>query len=318
MILVTGANGLVGSALVTRLERRDSRRVVRAVRRLPAMERQRSHWFEMGDLTANLDWGPGLCDVTTVIHTAARVHVEVGSASDSIAVFRRVNLEATLNLARQAAAMGVTRFVFLSSVKVLGEATRPQAPFQSENRPAPEGPYAVSKAEAEQGLKLIGDSTGMQIVIVRPTLVYGPGVRANFRTIMRWLARGLPLPLGGIKNLRSLVAVDNLVDLIVACVNHPRAGNQVFMASDGEDLSTPDLLCRVGRALGKPARLLAVPPAILKCGGALLGCSGAVERLCSSLQVDIEKNRRILGWTPPVNVDEGINRTVRRFLDEAN
>jgi UDP-glucose 4-epimerase len=213
-----------------------------------------------------------------------------------------------LNLARQAAAAGLRRFVFVSSIKVNGEATQLARPFIADDAPAPLDAYGVSKMEAEQGLREIARQTGMEVVIIRPPLVYGPGVKANFAAMMRWLKRGVPLPLGAIHNQRSLVALDNLVDLILTCLTHPAATNQTFLVSDGEDVSTTELLRRMGQAMGKTARLLPVPASWLKVAASLVGKGDVAQRLCGSLQVDISKTRELLGWVPPVSLDEGLRR----------
>ena len=229
---------------------------------------------------------------------------------DPLAAYRVVNTEGTINLARQAAAAGVRRFVFISSVKVNGEETSPGQPFTEEDEPAPLDPYGISKLEAEQGLRDLATATGMEVVIIRPPLVYGPGVKANFLTMMRWLNKGVPLPFGALDNRRSLVALDNLVDFIITCIDHPAAAKQTFLVADGEDLSTTELLRRVGRAMGKPVRLIPVPMGLLQAGARLLGKQEMARRLCGSLQVDITKARTLLGWKPPVAVDEGLRRAV--------
>ena len=249
-----------------------------------------------------------MADVATVIHLAARVHVMHDTASDPLAAFREVNLDATLELASQAAAAGARRFVFVSSVKVNGEATAPGRAVTERDVPAPQDAYAISKWEAEQGLRQIAASTGMEVVIIRPPLVYGPGVKANFAALMRAVQRGMPLPLGAVQNLRSLVGLDNLVDFIITCARHPAAANQTFLVSDGADISTPDLVRAIARASGRPARLLSVPVGLLASLAALLGKRAAVDRLCSSLQLDISKARGLLQWAPPVTLDEGLRR----------
>ena len=254
------------------------------------------------------DWRDELVDCDVVVHLAARVHVMYDASIDPLAEFRRVNVQGTLNLARQAAASGVRRFVFISSIKVNGEATQPGQPFTADDAPAPLDAYGISKMEAEQGLRELAAQTGMEVVIIRPPLVYGPGVKANFAAMMRWLQRGVPLPLGAIHNQRSLVALDNLVDLIVTCLTHPAAANQTFLVSDDEDVSTTELLRRMGQAMGKPARLLPVPVSWLKVGAAMVGKRDAAQRLSGSLQVDIEKTCRLLGWVPPISLDEGLRR----------
>jgi nucleoside-diphosphate-sugar epimerase len=213
-----------------------------------------------------------------------------------------------LNLARQAAAAGVRRFLFVSSIKVNGEATQLGRPFTADDAPAPLDAYGISKMEAEQGLREITRQTSMEIIIIRPPLVYGPGVKANFATMMRWVKCGVPLPLGAIHNQRSLVALDNLVDLLVTCITHPAAANQTFLVSDGEDVSTTELLRRIAQALGRPAHLFSVPVSWLELVAAGVGKPDVAQRLCGSLQVDIEKTRRLLGWTPPLNLDQGLKK----------
>jgi nucleoside-diphosphate-sugar epimerase len=268
----------------------------------------------MGSLSSEADWTVALRSVDQVVHLAARVHVMNDKSSDPLAEFRRVNVEGTANLARQAAAAGVRRFVYLSSIKVNGEFTEVGHPFTADDAPAPEDPYGVSKQEAELALRQIAADTGMEVVIVRPPLVYGPGVKANFESMMRWLARGVPLPLAAVtQNQRSLVALDNLVDLIMTCLSHPAAANQTFLVSDGEDLSTAGLIRRMGAALGHPARLFYVPPSMLKLGAQVVNKPGIYQRLCGSLQLDIAKTRRLLGWCPPVSVDEGLRRAAEGF-----
>ncbi len=310
--LVTGANGFVGSALCARLRKEGSpvRGAVRSLSLCPDGVQA----LAIGSLSSNTDWTAALKNVKQVVHLAARVHVMNDKSLDQVAEFCRVNVEGTANLARQAAAAGVKRFIFLSSIKVNGEFTETGQAFTADDMPAPEDPYGVSKYEAEQLLRQIAAGTGMEVVIIRPPLVYGPGVKANFESMMRWLARGVPLPLAEVTdNRRSFVALDNLEDLIVTCLNHPAAANQTFLVSDGEDLSTAQLLKRMGTAMGQPARLFYTPPALLKLGATVLNKLGMYQRLCGSLQVDITKTIRLLGWTPLVSVDEGLRRAVESF-----
>jgi UDP-glucose 4-epimerase len=309
VILVTGATGFVGQALVKRLLAEDeSRRVAVAVRRDDRQWPARVLPRVTGDLEPSTDWSVALGGISAVVHCAARVHVMADTAANPLAEFRRVNVQGTLNLARQAASGGVRRFVFVSSIKVNGEATQLGRPFTADDAPAPLDAYGVSKMEAEQGLRAIARQTGMELVIIRPPLVYGPGVKANFAAMMRWLKRGVPLPLGAIHNQRSLVALDNLVDLMVTCLTHPSAANQTFLVSDGEDVSTTGLLLRMGQAMGKPARLLPVPASWQKLAAALICKTDVAQRLCGSLQLDISKTRELLGWVPPVSLNEGLRR----------
>jgi nucleoside-diphosphate-sugar epimerase len=272
--------------------------------------------LQVSGLEPDTDWQNALKGVDVVIHSAARVHVMEDKASDPLAAFRKVNVEGTLNLARQAAELGVRRFISISSIKVNGEGTSLGMPYLADAQPAPADPYGISKMEAEQGLRELAAESGMEVVIIRPPLVYGPGVKANFLNMMRWLHKGVPLPFGAIHNRRSLVALDNLVDLIVTCIGHPAAANQTFLVSDGEDLSTTELLRGMGTALGKPARLLPVPSWLLETGAAMLGKQALSQRLCGSLQVDISKTRELLNWTPPVSVDEALRKTAKHFLEQ--
>lgn len=308
MKLVTGASGFVGQALLEKLESVgvSACGVVRQM--------QSEAYLTVGDIGPNTDWARALEGVDVVIHTAARVHVMSDSAANPITEFHRVNVDGTLNLARQAADAGVKRFVFISSIKVNGEWTQLDKPFTADDVPAPIDPYGISKYEAEIGLRKIAQEIGMEVVVIRPVLVYGPGVKANFLAMMQWLYKGVPLPFGAIQNKRSLVSLDNLVDLIVACVDHPAAANQTFLVSDGEDLSTPDLLRRTAKALGRPARLMPVPKHMLEKGLKILGKGDLAQRLCGSLQVDISKTRELLGWAPPVTVDEALKKTADDFL----
>ncbi len=305
-VMVTGASGFVGGQLIKRLAAQSSAPVLGTVR--AKVEGDDSSYFAVGEINGDTDWSEALLDQRVIVHTAARAHIMDDAATDPLTEFRKVNAAGTLNLARQAAAFGVRRFVFISSIKVNGEQTASGRCFTADDRPAPEDPYGMSKSEAEQGLQQVARETGMEVVIIRPPLVYGPGVKGNFASMARLVAKGLPLPLGAVHNKRSLVALDNLVDLIITCVDHPAAANQVFLAGDGEDLSTSELLRRVGVAIGKSARLLPVPAGVLQLGASVLGKKAMAQRLLGSLQVDISKTRHVLGWEPTISVDEGLRR----------
>jgi len=314
VILVTGATGFVGKAVVQRLlVENSSQSVAVAVRKNNEAWPDRVVPYATGDLEPSSDWSAALVGISTVVHCAARVHVMADTAADPLTEFRRVNVQGTLNLAQQSASAGAQRFVFVSSIKVNGEATRPSSPFAADDVVAPLDAYGISKMEAEQGLRELAAKTGLEVVIIRPPLVYGPGVKANFAAMMRWLQRGVPLPLGAIHNQRSLVALDNLVDLIVTCIAHPAAANQTFLVSDGEDVSTTELLRRMGQAMGHPARLVPVPVGLIKLAASMLGKRDMAQRLCGSLQVDIEKTRRLLNWTPPLSLDQGLKKAAEGY-----
>ncbi len=308
MILLTGANGFIGRAVaaVLKSRRMDYRAAVRS--------QGSSAEIGIGDIDGATDWSDALRGISCVIHTAARVHVLRDSSPDPLAQYRVVNLDGTMNLARQAAAMSVKRFVFLSSIKVNGEKTCSGRPFTARDEPHPADAYAISKFEAEEGLRQLASDCGIEAVVIRPPMVYGPGVKGNFARLLDWVERGLPLPFGSVDNRRSLVALDNLVDLILTCVEHPVAADRTWLVSDGEDLSTPALLRRLGDALGSNARLVPVPSGLLKVAAAIMGRRDEAGRLLESLQVDILPTRELLGWKPPVSVEEGLQSVTRDFL----
>ena len=307
-LLITGATGFVGRILCETLDRagHDVVAAVRAARGLPG-ERA------VGDIGPDTDWRGALSGVQAIVHLAARVHVMQDNAADPLAQYRATNTEGALNLARQAARAGVKRFVFISSIKVNGEGR--DAPYRETDAAAPEDAYAISKWEAEQGLRRIAAETGLEVVILRPPLVYGPEVKANFLRLIRTVERGWPLPLGAIRNQRSLLYLRNFVDAIRLCVEHPAAAGQIFLLDDGEPVSTPELIRALARAMGRPARLPAVPVGVLELAGALLGKRAAMARLTGSLFVDASAIRLRLGWTPPYTMQQGLAATVAAWRD---
>lgn len=312
-ILITGASGFLGRALVSTLSTDTNLKIMAATRSAVTGFPAAVSSFQSGDINAMTDWSSAL-DADVVIHAAARVHVMNERADDPLALFRSVNTAGTLNLAQQAAKAGVKRFIFISSVKVNGEATHKGEPFTADATCSPSDPYGISKHEAEQGLIELGSATSMEVVIIRPVLVYGPRVRANFHQLMRILGSGIPVPLGAIKNSRSLVSLDNLIDLIRVCIDHPAAANQTFMVSDGEDVSTTELARRIVKLSGSRSWLVPVPGSLIFALAKLAGRESSARRVFGSLEVDIAKTRALLNWTPPVSLDQGLKRTVEYFM----
>lgn len=311
-VMVTGANGFLGRAFCAHALACGF--MVRGATRSPASLPKEIENVVIGSVDHRTNWHDALVRCDSVVHLAARVHVMNEDSCDPLAEFRHVNVEGTLNLARRAAEVGVRRFIFVSSIGVNGEAIFGKR-FSATDEPLPKTPYAVSKHEAELGLKELSRKTDMEIVVVRPPMVYGPNAPGNFASLIKWVSSGIPLPLGSVTdNRRSFVFLDNLIDMIIKCIDHPAAANQTFLVSDGEDLSTAVLLRRVGAALGRPTRLIPVPVELLTRGASLLGCSGIAQRLCGSLEIDITKTMELLGWSPPVSVDEGLRRTAECWL----
>ena len=309
-LLLTGATGFVGQHLVSALTQRNLSYKIAV--RTQAANFVPSLCISVGDINARTAWSQALVGVTDVIHLAARVHITQENSSDAYAAFRAVNTEGTLNLARQAAAEGVRRFIFLSSIKVNGEGK--QNAYSEVDKPLPEDAYAFSKWEAEQGLWEISAETGMQIVILRIPLVYGPGVGANFLQLLQTVNKGWPLPLGGIHNRRSLLYIGNLVDATLVVLKHPDAANKLYLLSDGQDFSTSQLVELIAKALNKPPRLFAVPKGLLRLVAILMGKTSAVDRLFGSLFLDSSKFRQELSWVPPFSMQQGLAETVQWFL----
>ena len=329
--LITGASGFVGSKLCSELLARDHeiQGIVRSKSLAHLAPSIRKHYRALGNIESDTDWSKALSDIDFIIHCAARAHVMNETEADALAAYRAVNVEGTKNLAEQATDAGVKRFIFLSSIKVNGERTNsphsnplPEGEgilrehFSVNDNPAPKDAYGISKWEAERALYEVSARTGLEVVIIRPPLVYGPGVKGNFLSMLGWLNKGIPLPLGTIHNQRSLVGIDNLVDLIITCIDHPAAANQTFLVSDDQDLSTDELLRRMSKALGKPARLLHVPAWLFQLGAQMFGKQDIAQRLLGNLQVDISQTKEILDWTPPVSVDDGLRKTAEWYLNQ--
>lgn len=314
-VLITGASGFVGAAVAARLVQLGCPNTRAAVRRAYTQLPLGVEGCVVPTLAADTDWTSALAGIDSVVHAAARVHVMRESATDPLDAFRRVNVEGTLNLARQAAQAGVRRFVFISSIKVNGEATEPGRPFRADDEPAPQDAYGVSKLEAEVGLRALAETMGMEVVIIRPVLVYGPGVRANFQALMSLVNKGVPLPFGRTSNRRSLVALDNLVDLVCTCLEHPAAAHQTFLVSDGEAVSTAGLVRAMATALGKKPRLLDVPLPWMSRVAQALGQGAVTQRLFGSLEVDIDKNRQLLGWEPSSRMADALLATARPYVE---
>jgi len=312
MYLLTGAKGFIGRHLAQFFLAQGTKLVV-AARQKPLTwvdQLGKCAWHDVGDINSKTNWMSTLQGVEAVVHCAAHAHKIREQAADALKLYREVNVAGTLQLAQQAATAGVKRFVFVSSIGVSGAQTAPGKPFFEVDQPNPQNAYALSKWEAEQGLLCIAQETDMKVVIVRSPLVYGLNAPGNFGSLIRYVKRGYPLPLGAVHNQRSLVALDNLVDFIATCITHPQAANQTFLVSDGQDLSTTELVRGMAQAAGVPARLIPIPVWALQAGASLLGKGNVVQRLCGNLQVDISKARNLLGWVPPVSVEEGLRRAM--------
>ena len=312
-LLITGTSGFIGSALEQRILADGNYDLTIAVRRVVNTSSTLSV-VQVDNLTATTDWTYALQDVDVVIHCAARVNVMKDESTNPLSEFRKVNVEGTLNLARQALAAGVKRFIFISSIKVNGEGTELGYPYNADSQPDPTDPYGISKYEAEQGLLKLAQTTPLEVVIIRPTLVYGENVKGNFHSLMKWTYRGVPLPIGGIKhNLRSLISVDNLVDFIGTCIEHKDAKNEVFLISDDDDISTAGLLEEIARGLGVKNKAVNIPAGFINTAASAIGKSGVAQRLSGSLQVDISKARKLLGWHPKYSNSESIQKTARSY-----
>jgi nucleoside-diphosphate-sugar epimerase len=307
LVLVTGASGFVGTALCAALPARGFR-----VRRALRGSAQDDGDAVVGNINAATDWSAALAGADAVVHLAARTHQIGATGREHLDGYRRTNVEGTRRLAEEAVAAGVRRFVLMSSVKVNGEATS-AAPFRESDAPDPQDAYGITKLEAEQVLASVAHGSAMEVVVLRPPLVYGAGVKGNFLRLMGLLDRGMPLPLASVRNRRSLIFVGNLVDAAITALSAPQARGRTYLVSDGEALSTPDLLRRLGRALGREARLVQCPPALLRGVAALIGRGDEVARLTGSLEVDSSRIRHELGWMPPCSPDDGFRETARWY-----
>lgn len=315
-ILVTGASGFVGSRLINSRCQRSEGVLFRAVSRKPLLDlKPNTEAILISNIDRNTQWSVALKDVDVIVHLAARVHVMEDRSADPLLEYREANVASTVNFAEQAAKLGVKRFIFLSSIKVNGEKTELDHPFSEESPPHPEDPYGVSKLEAEESIRAICEQTGMEFVLIRPPLIYGPGVKANYLKLMQLVLKRLPLPLGGFLNKRSMLALDNLVDFILLAAKHPLAANQLFLLSDKKCLSTAQLINQMALSMGfASSRLIPMPAGLLRMIGKCFGQSAAVERLTDSLEINSQKARHLLGWEPPLNVEEGIQMAVNNFL----
>ena len=312
MILITGFNGFIGNALIGELSKNSEINIRASSRAENKINKKNIDIVSTGEINSDTNWQEALKDCTTVIHTAALTHqMDSGLKEVTLDKYKEINTKGTINLANQAARNGVERFIFLSSIKVNGEFTSINKPFRFDDTPKPGDNYAKSKHEAEFGLKEISDKTGMEIVIIRAPLVYGPGVKANFASLIKVISKGLPLPLSLVtRNKRSFVSLYNLIDLIITSIDHPKAANETFLVSDGRDLSTVELIKIISKIMNKKSRLFPFPIFLLKLFAILLGKINVVRRLVESLQVDITHTYDILGWKPPLSINDGIKRTI--------
>lgn len=314
-VLVTGASGFIGKALCETLLK--SGHKVKGVYRDISRADSGVEPILIPEINAQTNWSESLTNVDVIVHLAARVHIMNDTAVNPLEEFRKVNVDGTLNLARQAVIAGVKRFIFISSVKVNGESTELNKPFTENDIAKPQDAYGLSKYEAEQGLFSVCKESGIGVVVIRPPLVYGAGVKANFAKIFKVIKKGIPLPLGATENMRSIIYVENLTSFILTCLSHPKAKNQVFLVSDGIDVSTSELLKLCAKALGVKPYLFSVPKKLIEFVANFLGKNDLVLRLFGNLQLDITKANRLLDWQPPISVIDGLSKTAVSFKEGA-
>jgi len=313
-ILITGATGFVGRTLFENLKSKKKYLVHLSTRNNQEKLLEGEKTFNISEIDSNTNWKDALDGVDCIVHCAARAHMMEKKQTDSLNSYRRVNVDGTRNLAKQAAAIGIKRFIFLSSIKVNGEETIASKSFKYDDIPQPEDAYGITKWEAEQALFEISKQTGLEVVIIRPPLVYGEGVKGNFLRLLNLVYKQIPLPFANINNLRSFIGLDNLLDLIICCIQHPKAAGKTFLVSDGEDVSTSDLIKKLSKLMNRSPRLFQVPQSIIQLIGRLVGKSSEIKRLLGSLRIDNSYAREILGWSPAFSLDESLEKAVRGYL----
>ena len=313
-ILITGATGFIGRAVLHELLNHSAHQVTALIRGASDALAHGIDKIVVASIDGTTQYHDSLRGIDVIIHTAAQVHKSENSGSRK--TYQDINVEGTLNLANQALASGVKRFIFISTIKVNGEYTHPSEPFTADSPPAPVDPYAISKYEAEQALLALSKKSEFETVIIRPPLVYGPGVKANFLKLMNLIHKGLPLPFGSITNKRSLVSIGNLVNLICTCIDHPNAANNIFLVSDDDDLSTIELSQKLAASMGTNNKFINIPPSLLFSMAFVLGKHNLANRLLRDLQADVTKTKTMLDWRPSTCVDDAIQETAVHFLEQ--
>jgi len=308
--LITGANGFVGSRLLGVMSQSEQFDLVAHSRKEPVILISNAEYLPFGIIDGNTNWSPILKNIDVVVHCAARAHIMNERAKDPREEFRKINCNGTLNLAQHCVKSGVKRFIYLSTIGVNGIKTDLGVPFTENDTPHPNNSYALSKLEAEEGLKIIAKNSTLEVVIIRPPLIYGPKAPGNFGSLLKILKRGIPLPLSGIHNKRSLISLDNLIDFILTCISHPRAANEIFVISDGFDISTPELIRGLTFSAKWPNRLFYVPTPVLSLIAKFFGIEEKMQGLCGTLRIDITKAKRLLDWVPPLSVDQSIRAAI--------